>query len=389
MSESELYHMPDSNDSFDLPRWQTHVEQPSYLYSGPPPQQQRLPSIPARQQSRVSQLVEQDHQLAATLSPYNPQSQLARSASLGASAGGLAPRHRRTHPPDDLEGAFPAEPAGPRQPHGAGAYYPSTYQQSTQPASPADQYPDLYYTGSPSVPKRLQPGHDSSSTVAAASPTAAPRGGRSPMRVPNTPVSASPLDQYSPPYYQGHVRTHSQVKKESTPPSGSPYPGSAYSSPYPMDTSSPMAGHLGTNLPMKPSISTPSTPLSYMHPTQYYAQDSMSIDPPAKRRAPGFRRVRTAQDLAPKPDTLPTNRRMASDGTYLSPLRQLTTNIVETYHICNRAFRYESNLNPRRVLTKPSKPVHNDGYDNEDCDYILYVNDWLGSDDGQKYVAPS
>jgi len=34
------------------------------------------------------------------------------------------------------------------------------------------------------------------------------------------------------------------------------------------------------------------------------------------------------------------------------------------------------------VLTKPSKPAHNDGYDNEDYDYILYVNDWLGTDDG-------
>ncbi len=43
--------------------------------------------------------------------------------------------------------------------------------------------------------------------------------------------------------------------------------------------------------------------------------------------------------------------------------------------------------NPRRVLTKPSKAAHNEGYDNEDYDYILYVNDWLGTDDGHKYVA--
>lgn len=64
----------------------------------------------------------------------------------------------------------------------------------------------------------------------------------------------------------------------------------------------------------------------------------------------------------------------------------MTTNIVETYHICNPAFKYESAANPRRVLTKPSKPAHNDGYDNDDYDYILYVNDWLGTDDGHKYV---
>ena len=72
---------------------------------------------------------------------------------------------------------------------------------------------------------------------------------------------------------------------------------------------------------------------------------------------------------------------------YLQPLRLLTTNILDTYHICNPQFRYESTHNPRRVLTKPSKPAHNDGYDNEDYDYILYVNDWLGSDDGHKYVT--
>lgn len=37
-------------------------------------------------------------------------------------------------------------------------------------------------------------------------------------------------------------------------------------------------------------------------------------------------------------------------------------------------------------MTKPSKGVKNDGYDNEDSDYILYVNDILGSEEaGHKY----
>ncbi|KAF8904456.1 kinase-like domain-containing protein [Gymnopilus junonius] len=112
----------------------------------------------------------------------------------------------------------------------------------------------------------------------------------------------------------------------------------------------------------------------------------MAVDPPPKRRAPGFRRVRTLHDLQPRLDATPIGRRMGSDGVYLSPLRQLTTNILDTYRICNPQFRYESTHNPRRVLTKPSKPAHNDGYDNEDYDYILYVNDWLGSDDGHKYL---
>jgi dual specificity protein kinase YAK1 len=62
----------------------------------------------------------------------------------------------------------------------------------------------------------------------------------------------------------------------------------------------------------------------------------------------------------------------------------LTTHLSPTYHIVNPAFRYELAFNPRRVLTKPSKAVGNEGYDNEDSDYILYVNDLLGSEDGHK-----
>jgi dual specificity protein kinase YAK1 len=114
----------------------------------------------------------------------------------------------------------------------------------------------------------------------------------------------------------------------------------------------------------------------------------MQVDvvPQHKRRASGFKRVRDARDLRPYVNTQPAGRRMDSTGTYLSPLRQLTTNILDTYHICNPQFRYESTHNPRRVLTKPSKPAHNEGYDNDDYDYILYVNDWLGTEEGHKYL---
>ncbi|KAL6300442.1 kinase-like domain-containing protein [Sparassis latifolia] len=108
--------------------------------------------------------------------------------------------------------------------------------------------------------------------------------------------------------------------------------------------------------------------------------------PPPKRRASGLRRVRDHRDLRPYVNAQPARRRMDASGIFLSPLRQLTTNIVETYQICNPQFRYESTHNPRRVLTKPSKPSHNDGFDNDDYDYILYVNDWLGTDEGHKYL---
>ncbi|KAJ6084405.1 hypothetical protein N7486_011205 [Penicillium sp. IBT 16267x] len=65
----------------------------------------------------------------------------------------------------------------------------------------------------------------------------------------------------------------------------------------------------------------------------------------------------------------------------LQPLHALTTYLPATYRICNPNFNYESSRNPRRVLTKPSKGTKNDGYDNEDSDYILYVNDILGSEE--------
>ena len=72
------------------------------------------------------------------------------------------------------------------------------------------------------------------------------------------------------------------------------------------------------------------------------------------------------------------------------PLQALTTHLPSTYRICNPTFKYESSRNPRRVLTKPSKGVKNDGFDNEDSDYILYVNDILGSEEGgHKYVISS
>jgi dual specificity protein kinase YAK1 len=72
----------------------------------------------------------------------------------------------------------------------------------------------------------------------------------------------------------------------------------------------------------------------------------------------------------------------------VKPLQALTSHLPATYRICNPEFKYETSRNPRRVLTKPSKGVKNDGYDNEDSDYILYVNDILGSEEaGHKYVA--
>ncbi|GME92905.1 unnamed protein product [Ambrosiozyma monospora] len=55
--------------------------------------------------------------------------------------------------------------------------------------------------------------------------------------------------------------------------------------------------------------------------------------------------------------------------------------------MCVPEFNYRSSKNPRRVLTKPSQPKFNNGHDNEDSDYILYVNDVLGVQENRKYMV--
>ncbi|KAG9246626.1 kinase-like protein [Calycina marina] len=96
---------------------------------------------------------------------------------------------------------------------------------------------------------------------------------------------------------------------------------------------------------------------------------------------PVFSKIRQISDLQPKVNAQPAFRRANPEGGFISPLQALTSHLPSTYRICNPSFKYESSRNPRRVLTKPSKGVKNDGFDNEDSDYILYVNDILGSEE--------
>ncbi|TVU28147.1 hypothetical protein EJB05_19656 [Eragrostis curvula] len=53
---------------------------------------------------------------------------------------------------------------------------------------------------------------------------------------------------------------------------------------------------------------------------------------------------------------------------------RLTTDIVQTFAKCSPEFKYSESLNPKRFLTNPAVPVHNDGHDNANSDLILYVN---------------
>ncbi|EPS43734.1 hypothetical protein H072_2279 [Dactylellina haptotyla CBS 200.50] len=103
-----------------------------------------------------------------------------------------------------------------------------------------------------------------------------------------------------------------------------------------------------------------------------------------------FARTIQPKDVIGHSNSQPAYRRAHPEGGFISPVQALTCYLPATYRICNPNFKYESSRNPRRVLTKPSKGVKNDGYDNEDSDYILYVNDILGSEEaGHKCVSLS
>lgn len=114
---------------------------------------------------------------------------------------------------------------------------------------------------------------------------------------------------------------------------------------------------------------------------QQQQQQQHQANTTTKSGPPQFTKVTDVNLLAPRINAQPPFRRANPEGGFISPLQALTTHLPSTYRICNPGFQYESSRNPRRVLTKPSKGVKNDGFDNEDSDYILYVNDILGSEE--------
>ncbi|KAG1836328.1 hypothetical protein DFJ58DRAFT_617249, partial [Suillus subalutaceus] len=293
--------MTNTNEDFDLPRWQTHAHleplsssaqaaqsaaRASYLYPSapppPPPQSlttagQRLPPLHqspgSSRQPRLAQILDHDQPTGVTSSSFlsTGLNQLSRSASLGggSGAGNGSSRARRHHQPEDLEGAFNLDAQNvPSSRHMAAtpnSLYPSSiafHQSQTGPPPPnnsasptgvsSEPYSEMYYNGSSgNLPKRALTQHDPTS-----------RSGRSPMRAGNSLLDPySQQAQYSPsttPYlyassserpntssaYHSHARNTSQTKVESsTPPLSSPYtPQSAAQAAYAayaMDSSSP------------------------------------------------------------------------------------------------------------------------------------------------------
>lgn len=92
-------------------------------------------------------------------------------------------------------------------------------------------------------------------------------------------------------------------------------------------------------------------------------------------------------DLIPTINPSPKYRRASLNSKTLSPLRALTSDLITTYSLCSPYFSYKTSKNPKRVLTKPSEGKQNGGFDNINSDYILFVNDILGTEQNRKFLV--
>lgn len=113
-----------------------------------------------------------------------------------------------------------------------------------------------------------------------------------------------------------------------------------------------------------------------------------SLTPASPKVVPKMLRVHSKSDLKPRTNDQPKYRRRSVNSIHISPANALSVYLTESFAMCQpQKFRYCKTSNPKRVLTKPAEPKYNNGCDNEDNDYILYVNDILGQEEGRKYVV--
>eukprot|EP00727_Mastigamoeba_balamuthi_P000075 m51a1_g10064 putative protein kinase (795) ;mRNA; f:87381-90226 len=74
---------------------------------------------------------------------------------------------------------------------------------------------------------------------------------------------------------------------------------------------------------------------------------------------------------------------LAAEGPRQNHVRAMTNDLVHTYKKCDPAFEYKAWKPPRRPLTDPSVPRHNNSLDNEHHDLILHVGDVLSGESSE------
>lgn len=295
---------------------------------------------------------------------YNSPSIASRAASMTISSPPGETRPRIMDYNGDIDGDMPMEDADP--------YNRQKY--SSRPTAQSNRYSSQF----------LPTQDDGSSSRAAAK--------YSPMNTsPTSPGLSSPQQQLGSHPYASY--TPQQTSARQSPSRPNPYATPAQQ-PQQQQTyyTSPTRAHASQLPPIQSNLS----------PDSYYPQSAtqqlnavfgrearsprtlqpqQQLPPGSKGPVPQFKKCQNVSELEPRISQQPPFRRAHPEGGFISPLQALTTHLPSTYRICNPSFQYESSRNPRRVLTKPSKGTKNDGYDNEDSDYILYVNDILGSEE--------
>lgn len=170
-----------------------------------------------------------------------------------------------------------------------------------------------------------------------------------------------------------------------------PYPATnapaLYQTPY-LQNSRRLSVLVGGTYDGRPIYNMPATGRPPRSPSASHFSQFQRTPPPKRRPAPRAVKIYNRLDLKPKFHRQPKYRRCLVNSIHISPVNALTVYLTESYAICQpKKFQYSKETNPKRVLTKPSEPKFNNGFDNEDGDYILYVNDILGTQEGRKYIV--
>ncbi|KAI9256615.1 kinase-like domain-containing protein [Phascolomyces articulosus] len=129
--------------------------------------------------------------------------------------------------------------------------------------------------------------------------------------------------------------------------------------------------------------------------TPFYStlvEPNLSLGEQWPKQSPrGFQKVLPGQKRKIRPTPTPSSNSSpssasASDQNKMKPLYAMTIGIADTFRRYDPKYHFKGGeTNPKRVLTKPDKPAMNDGYDNENCDYILRVNEILGEEKDYQY----
>lgn len=207
-----------------------------------------------------------------------------------------------------------------------------------------------------------------------------------PSLLQHTPTRNSTFNNQLPTTYE-YDGMHADISRKNSliqnPPIRAPAPPPAYFA--------DSTVQLNTEPQRRQSVATvmQSTPQQqYLTPIQQRRQSVINSYPQLKQLPPPqIRKINNKNELKPIRNKIPKYRRASMGSNYISPLLSLTTDLTTTYSLCDGDFNYEVSKNPKRVLTKPSEGKSNNGCDNEDNDYILYVNDVLGGQENRKYLV--